>query len=95
MKNCRQTDELTEQKNLQKQNIHLERLQLALSQTDNAIYIFDAEGTLLWFNTSSTSQLGMEYEEYVNGNDRVKIYNTSYCRNIGNNLDKCLFSKSK
>jgi PAS domain S-box-containing protein len=91
-----QTDELTEQKELlQKQNIHLERLQLALSQTDNAIYIFDAEGTLLWFNTSSTSQLGMEYEEYVNGNDRVKIYNTSYCRNIGNNLDKCLFSKSK
>ena len=91
-----QTDELTEQKELlQKQNIQLERLQLALTKTDNAIYVFDSEGFLLWFNTSSTSQLGMEYDEYVKGNHRVRIHDTSYCQNIVNNIEKCLFTKSK
>ena len=90
------TEELTEQKELlQKQNIELERLQLAMSKTDNAIYVFDAEGTLLWFNTSSTSQLGMGYDEYVKGRHKVKIYDTSFCQNILDNLNKCIFTKSK
>ncbi len=91
-----QKEELIRQKDLlQKQNNDLEKLQLAASKTDNVIYIFNPDGTLVWFNKSFSSKLGLEYNEYIKGDNKEKIYNISSNHDIGAHLGKCLLTKSK
>jgi PAS domain S-box-containing protein len=90
-----QTEELIVQKEmLQRQNTELERLQLVASKTDNVIYIFDPDGTLVWFNSSFSSQLGLTYEEFVAKNQQIKIHDISTNHDIGKFLERCLTSKS-
>ncbi len=90
-----QTEELIVQKDmLQRQNTELERLQLVASKTDNVIYIFDPDGTLVWFNSSFSSQLGMSYEEFMGKEMQIKIHDISTSHEVENHLEKCLVSKT-
>jgi PAS domain S-box-containing protein len=73
-----QKEELETQKEiLQDQNVELEILNLAVSNTQNVIYIFDPNGILIWFNTSFSSQLGKPLREYKESNDQTKICDIS------------------
>jgi PAS domain S-box-containing protein len=73
-----QKEELETQKEiLQDQNLELEILDLAVSNTQNVIYLFDPQGVLIWFNTSFSSQLGKTLKEYKSSNEKIKICDIS------------------
>lgn len=73
-----QKEELQTQKEiLEEQNVALEQLNLAASNTENVIYIFDPKGTLLWFNDSFSSQLGMSYNAFRQEGKNIDIRDIS------------------
>ncbi|ALO16850.1 Phosphoserine phosphatase RsbU [Salinivirga cyanobacteriivorans] len=73
-----QKEELQTQKEiLESQNTELEKLNLAASNTENVIYIFNPDGKLLWFNESFSSQLGMSFKAYQQSNKQIDIRDIS------------------
>ena len=86
-----QKEELQTQKEiLEDQNKKLEKLDLAASNTENVIYIFNPQGKLLWFNASFSSQLGMSYSEYIDTKSEFDIRDLSHYENINAVLEKVL-----
>lgn len=85
-----QKEELnTQQELIKANNAELEKLKLAVSKTNNLIYIFDTEGDLLWCNASFSSLL-KEVIGYPNEYDKINICNISYNKNIKENLKYCV-----
>lgn len=73
-----QTEELRSQTEmLLAQKIELERLQLAVSNTDNLIYLFDSEGYLIWYNKAFSSYL----QNNQNKNNQQKFHITEISTN--------------
>jgi PAS domain S-box-containing protein len=84
-----QKEELQTQKEiLEDQNKKLEILDLAASNTENVIYIFNPQGKLLWFNESFSSQLGMTFNEYIDTKSEFDIRDLSNYEGINSALDK-------
>jgi len=56
-------------------NVELEKLSIVASETDNSIFIMDAEGNLEWANKGFTKLFGYTFEEYLNekGNNLIEV----------------------
>jgi PAS domain S-box-containing protein len=86
-----QKEELQTQKEiLVDQNKKLEILNLAASNTENVIYIFNPDGKLIWFNESFSSQLGMSFIEYSKSNSEFDIRDLSTYVQINSVVDKVI-----
>jgi PAS domain S-box-containing protein len=60
-----QAEELAAQaENLQMVNLELQKLTVAVSETDNVVLILDAEGNFEWVNKSFTRVYGLTLEQY-------------------------------
>ena len=65
-----QKEELHQQKEvLAKQNAELEKLSLVARQTDNSIFLTDADGNIIWLNEAFTRHSGYDINDYLNQND--------------------------
>lgn len=88
-----QKEELQTQKEiLEKQNTSLEKLNLAASNTENVIYIFDPQGILLWFNDSFSSQLGINYDKFIQEDKKIDICQISSYEKISEAVETALTS---
>lgn len=86
-----QKEELQTQKEiLEDQNERLEILNLAASNTENVIYIFNPEGKLIWFNESFSSQLGMPYSKYYETKSEFDIRDLSTYEHINTIVDRVI-----
>ncbi len=84
-----QKEEVQTQKEiLENQNTELEKLNLAASNTENVIYIFNPDGKLLWFNESFSSQLGMSFKAYQQSQKQIDIRDISAYPEIGAVVDR-------
>ena len=91
-----QKEELITQKEmLITQNVELERLELVASKTENVIYIFSPEGSLVWFNSSFSSLLGMTYNDFISVGKDIQIDEISSNSEIRGYLEQCLKKNAK
>ncbi len=84
-----QAEELAAQaENLQMANQELEKLSVAVSETDNVVLILDAEGNFEWVNKSFTRVYGQTLDEYTGkyGRNILKGSKNPHIKEI---LDKC------
>ncbi len=85
-----QTEELRAQAELlASQKAELERLNLAVSNTANLIYLFSAEGELIWYNHAFSSLLGINGQSSKRKKN-VKIYDISANKNIDKIFSDCV-----
>ncbi len=88
-----QEEELcTQQELLKANNIELEKFKLAVSKTNNLIYIFDPQGDLLWYNASFSSLLEKPIKDFK-GSNKINICDISYNKNIKKILRNCVENK--
>lgn len=84
-----QAEELAAQaKNLQLANLELQKLTVAVSETDNVVLILDADGNFEWVNRSFTRVYGQTMEEYAKQHGKSLI-ETSHNLHIKEILAKC------
>ncbi len=84
-----QAEELAAQaENMQMANLELQKLTVAVSETDNVVLILDAEGNFEWVNKSFTRVYGQTLEEYVDsyGHNILQGSHNPHIRQI---LEKC------
>jgi PAS domain S-box-containing protein len=88
-----QSEELLSQaENLMHANQDLEKLTIAVSETDNVVIIMDAEGNLEWVNKSFTRIYGLSLEEWIRERGK-NILKGSFNPNISDILEKCRKTK--
>ena len=84
-----QAEELAAQaENLQMVNLELEKLTVAVSETDNVVLILDAEGNFEWVNKSFTRVYGLTLEQYIRKHGR-NLLEGSFNPQIAEILLKC------
>jgi PAS domain S-box-containing protein len=78
----------TQAENVQMANLELQKLTVALSETDNVVLILDAEGNFEWVNKSFTRVYGQTLEEYIHqhGRNLLKGSHNPHIREI---LSRC------
>lgn len=89
-----QKDELEKQaQNLELTNKELEKLSIVASNTDNAVFIMDAEANFEWMNDGFTRLYGYNLEEYIEifGENLVR---TSSAQDIKLAVDNCIKNKT-
>jgi len=69
-------------------NLELEKLTIAVSETDNVVIILDAEGNFEWVNKSFTRIYGMTLEQWTKEKGR-NILTGSYNPHINDIFHKC------
>jgi PAS domain S-box-containing protein len=79
-------------KEIEKQNIELERLSLVARKTDNAIMIMDAVGNIQWLNECFTRIYNYTFEEFIEARGS-NILQTSFNPDIKNTLEECIKTK--
>jgi len=85
----RQSDKLMAQaENMMQANHELEKLSIAVSETDNVVIILDAKGNFEWVNKSFTNIYGMNLEEWIRERGK-NILKSSFNPNISDILKKC------
>ena len=85
-----QKEELNAQKDIIiANNIELEKLQLAVSNTNNFIYIFNTDGDLLWYNASFSSMVEKLLPN-IDDAKKVNICDISYNKDVEKELKKCI-----
>jgi PAS domain S-box-containing protein len=71
-----------EKEKVEKANLELEKLSLVASETDNAVFIMDANGKLIWVNNGFTRLTGLRLEdllqrqgngEFIDSSDNPKV----------------------
>lgn len=84
-----QSEELVAQKeHLTVANLELEKLSVAVSETDNVVIILDPEGNLEWVNKSFTHIYGMTLDKWIEKRGR-NIITGSFHPYIADILDRC------
>jgi two-component system sensor histidine kinase/response regulator len=84
-----QSEELVVQaENMQMANLELQKLTVAVSETDNVVLILDAEGNFEWVNKSFTRVYGQTLEEYIRQHGR-NLLEGSHNPHIGEILTRC------
>ncbi|MBK9451364.1 MAG: PAS domain S-box protein [Bacteroidetes bacterium] len=79
---------LVEKEKVEKANIELEKLSLVASETDNAVFILDAEGNLTWVNEGFTRLTGLTMDELLAIRNEPEFLNTSSNPRIKDLLSK-------
>ncbi len=82
----------TQAKELEIQNIELEKLSIVASETDNAIVILSADGNIEWVNNAFTSLYGYSLKEFIKQNGKNIIEASSNLR-IKKIIKKAIFEK--
>lgn len=84
-----QSEELASQaENLHMANLELQKLTVAVSETDNVVLILDAEGNFEWVNKSFTRVYGQSMEEY-SGKYGRNLLESSHNLHIAEIITKC------
>ncbi|MFH1321230.1 MAG: tetratricopeptide repeat protein [Bacteroidota bacterium] len=80
---------MRQKEEIEKINVELEKLSIVASETDNSIFIMDAQGNLEWANEGFTRLSGYSLEEFIDekGKNLVEISGNS---EIGSLLDECI-----
>ena len=71
-----------EKEKLESANLELEKLSLVASETDNAVFIIDANGKLEWVNPGFTKLTGYSFEEIVALHEGSTIFSLSSNKEI-------------
>jgi len=73
-------------------NLKLEKLSIVARETNNAVIITDADGTIVWLNEGFSRIYGYTFEQFINerGNN---IINCSFVENFGKVFNKCVKNK--
>ena len=73
-------------------NIELEKLSIVARETNNAVIITDADGTIVWLNEGFTRMYGYTFEQFINerGNN---ITDCSFVKEFKEVFNKCVKSR--
>ncbi len=77
---------------LESSNAELEKLSIVARETDNAIYITDADGNLEWINTGAERMNGYTYEEFINEKGK-NVFDFSSHPEIEKIIEECVIQK--
>lgn len=83
---------IRQNKEIERINVDLEKLSIVASETDNSIFIMDADGNLEWANRGFTKLFGYTLEEYIKekGSNLLEISDSPDIKTL---VNKCIENK--
>lgn len=79
-----------EKEKVEHANIELEKLSLVASETDNAVFIVDKDGRLIWVNAGFTRLTGLTFEDLTSLRGDTEFVRTSSNPKIREMLEKAI-----